>query len=53
VATKKLRYVLDRLRGLLRPPITVRPAPTAEAVFEGDVAVRGAYGAASGSSFRS
>jgi predicted acyl esterase len=39
VTTGKPRYILDRLRGLLRPPITVRPAPVAEAVFEHDVAV--------------
>ena len=36
---EKLRYALARLRGMLRPPITVRPAPAAEIVFERDVAV--------------
>ena len=35
----KLGYVIDRLRGLLRPPVTVRPAPEAEIVFERDVGV--------------
>ena len=35
----KLSYVLARLRGLLRPQVTVRPAPEAEVVFERDVAV--------------
>lgn len=35
----KLRYVAARLRGLLRPPVTVRPAPQGEVVFEHDVAV--------------
>jgi predicted acyl esterase len=39
VSTEKLRYVLARLRGLARPPITVRPAPADEVVFERDVAV--------------
>jgi predicted acyl esterase len=36
---EKIRYVVDRLRGVLRPPITVRPAPEAEVIFEPDVAV--------------
>lgn len=35
----KTRYILAHLRGLLRPPITVRPAPEAEVVRERDVAV--------------
>jgi predicted acyl esterase len=39
VGTDKLRYVIARLRGLLDPPVTVRPAPEAEIVFERDVAV--------------
>jgi predicted acyl esterase len=39
VEAAKLRYTVDRLRGLLRPPVTVRPAPEGEVVFERDVAV--------------
>jgi predicted acyl esterase len=39
VTTEKLRYVVARCRGLLCPPITVRPAPVAEVVFERNVAV--------------
>jgi predicted acyl esterase len=38
MSTEKLRYVLERVRGMLRPRIAVRPAP-AEIVFERDVAV--------------
>ncbi len=38
--TEKLGYIVARLRGLLRPPVTVRPAPEAGIVFERDVAVR-------------
>jgi uncharacterized protein len=39
VRTEKLRYVVAGLRGLLRPPVTVSPAPEATVVFERDVAV--------------
>jgi predicted acyl esterase len=39
LTAEKLRYIVDRLRGIARPPITVRPAPAAEVVFERDVAV--------------
>jgi hypothetical protein len=39
VSTEKLRYIVARLRGLLRPPVTVVSAPAVEVVFEEDVAV--------------
>jgi uncharacterized protein len=39
VDAAKLRYVIARLRGLVRPPVTVSPAPEGEIVFERDVAV--------------
>lgn len=39
VFVAKSRYILDRLRGLLRPPLTVEPAPESEVVFERDVEV--------------
>jgi predicted acyl esterase len=39
VDTQKLRYVVGRLRGLVRPPVTVRPAPEAEVIFERDLEV--------------
>jgi predicted acyl esterase len=35
----KVRYVVARLRGLLRPPVTVGSAPEADVVFERDVPV--------------
>lgn len=35
----KLRYLVERLRGFVRPRVTVRPAPEAEIVFERDVPV--------------
>lgn len=35
----KLRYVVERLRGFVRPRVTVRPASRAEIVFERDVPV--------------
>jgi putative CocE/NonD family hydrolase len=35
----KLRYLVERLRGFVRPRVTVRPAPQAEIVFERDVPV--------------
>jgi hypothetical protein len=38
VSTEKLRYILARLRGLLRPPVTMLPAPEAEVIFARDVA---------------
>jgi predicted acyl esterase len=44
VNVEKLRYVAARLRGLLRPPVEVRPPPDGEVVFERDVGVTASDG---------